>query len=120
MMTAVFAMGRIKKLALAAALMCASVCLHARRVAGAEFVVSVFGGIALTENNDLRLRQSGGTDLTFHNVSYEGKDFQSPIYYGARLTYFLSPNSHWGFGLEFFHAKLYLDAGDTVRVTGTS
>src|SRR2546428_7213653 len=87
--------------------------------AHAEFVASIFSGAALTENNDLRLKQSGGTDLTFHNVSYEGKDFQSPIYYGARLTYFLSPNSHWGFGLEFFHAKLYLDAGETVRVTGT-
>ncbi len=87
--------------------------------AQAELVASLFGGMAFTENNDLRLKQSGGTDLTFHNVSYEGKDFQSPIYYGARLTYFLSPSSHWGFGLEFFHAKLYLDAGDTVRVTGT-
>src|SRR2546427_1596993 len=91
--------------------------LGAGTAAKAEFVASLFGGMALTENNDLRLKQSGGTDLTFHNVSYEGKDFQSPIYYGARLTYFLSPNSHWGFGLEFFHAKLYLDAGDTVRVT---
>src|SRR5713226_5063709 len=84
-----------------------------------EFVVSAFGGVALTENNDLRLQQNGGTDLTFHNVSYKGKDFQSPPYYGARLMCFGSGQSHWGFGAEFVHAKLYLNTEDTVRVTGT-
>src|SRR6266446_5744239 len=90
-------------------------------VARAEVVASVFSGVALTENNDLHLKQSGGTDLMFHDVSYEGKDFQSPPYYGARLTYFASfasEDSHWGFGLEFFHMKLYLNADDQVHVTG--
>src|ERR1700722_7304794 len=84
-----------------------------------EFVLSAFTGLWLPENNDLRLRQSGGADLTFHNVSYQGRDFSSPPYYGARLTYFLPEQSHWGFGAEFFHAKLYLGTGDTVHVTGT-
>ncbi len=93
--------------------------LGASSAARAEFVASLFSGMALTENNDLRLKQNSGTDLTFHGVSYDGKDFQSPIYYGARLTYFLSEKSHWGFGLEFFHAKLYLNTDETVRVTGT-
>src|SRR5438552_3935201 len=93
--------------------------LGAGTAAKAEFVASLFGGVALTENNDLRLKQSGGTDLTFHNVSYQGNDFQSPPYYGARLAYFLSEQSHWGFGLEFVHAKIYLDTGDIVAVTGT-
>src|SRR6266852_5447725 len=37
--------------------------------AHAEFVASIFSGMALTENNDLRLKQNGGTDLTFHGVS---------------------------------------------------
>ena len=85
-----------------------------------EFVISVFTGVALTQNNDLRLREPGGTDLTFHDVSYSGEDFHPPPYYGARLTYFLPEQSHWGFGLEFFHAKVYLDTGDTVHVTGSS
>jgi lipid A oxidase len=84
-----------------------------------EFVLSLFTGLSLAENNDLRLRQAGGTDLTFHNVSYQGKDFSSPPYYGARLTYYLPGQSHWGFGLEYFHAKLYLGTGDIVHVTGT-
>lgn len=84
-----------------------------------EFVISAFTGLSLAENNDLRLRQPGGTDLTFHNVSYQGRDFTTPPYYGARLTYYLPAQSHWGFGVEYFHAKLYLGTGDTVHVTGT-
>src|SRR6266566_5956267 len=87
--------------------------------AQAELVASLYGGMALTENNDLRLKQSGGTDLTFHDVSYEGKDFKFPLYYGGRLTYFPVQIPHWGFGLEFFHAKLYLNTDETVHVTGS-
>ena len=83
-----------------------------------EIVGSFFTGFAFTEDNDLRLRQAGGTDLTFHNVSYKGKDFESPIYYGGRLAYFLSRQSHWGFGAEFFHMKMYAQTDDRVHVTG--
>src|SRR5438477_3044000 len=85
----------------------------------AEFIISLYGGAAFTDNNDLRLKQSGGTDLTFHDVSYSGKNLNSPPYYGGRLAYFLPQQLHWGFAAEFFHAKLYLNVGDTVRVTGT-
>src|SRR5437879_1798144 len=94
-------------------------CLGSGTAARAEFVVSAFGGAAFTQNNDLRLKQSGGTDLTFQGVSYEGRDFQSPQYYGARLSYFLPEHAHWGFGLEFIHAKIYLETGETVHVSGS-
>ena len=86
--------------------------------ARAELDLSVFTGVALTQDNDLDLHQSGGTDLTFHDVSYEGRDFEAPPYYGARLLWFPSENSHWGLGAEFFHIKLYADTGDIVHVTG--
>src|SRR5207245_7735582 len=65
-----------------------------------KFVVSAFGGVALTENNDLRLQQGGGTDLTFHNVSYKGKDFQSPPYYSARLMCFRLPHHPGNLGQD--------------------
>jgi lipid A oxidase len=86
--------------------------------ARAEFDLSVFTGVALTQDADLDLQQSGGTDLTFHDVSYEGRDFEVPPYYGARLLWFPSQASHWGFGAEFFHIKIYAQTGDTVHVTG--
>ena len=101
------------------ALACVLSLLGAGTSTKAEVVASVFGGMALTEDNDLELRQSGGTDLTFHGVSYKGKDFQSPQYYGARLSYFLSRQQHWGVGVEFVHAKMYLNNRESVPVRGT-
>lgn len=87
--------------------------------ARAEFNLSIFTGVALSQDSDLDLHQTGGTDLTFHDVSFEGRDFETPPFYGARLLYFLPNDSHWGFGAEFFHLKLYAQTGDTTRVTGT-
>src|SRR5438876_12150811 len=100
-------------------LACSSACVFSALEARAEFVTSIFVGLTSTDNNELRLRQSGGTDLTFHDVSYKSRNFESPPYYGARLAYFLPEHTHWGFGLEFFHAKMYLNNDAGVRVTGT-
>ena len=87
-------------------------------LARAEVNLSIFTGVALTQDNDLRLQQAGGTDLTFRDVSYEGRDFETPPYYGLRALWFPSEDSHWGFGAEFIHIKLYAETGETVRVTG--
>src|SRR5437762_621237 len=35
-------------------------------MAKAEVELSIFTGVALTQDNDLQLQQNGGTDLTFH------------------------------------------------------
>ena len=86
--------------------------------AHAEVEFSIFTGVALTQDSDLDLHQAGGTDLTFHDVSFEGRDFETPPYYGIRALWFPSEASHWGFGAEFFHMKIYAETGDTVRVTG--
>jgi lipid A oxidase len=93
--------------------------LFAEHGSCAEFVVSLFSGVTSAENNDLRLTLSGGTDLTFRDVSYKTHDWESPIYYGGRVAYFRANDAHWGVSLEFFHAKMYLNTEDTVRVTGT-
>src|SRR5437870_178235 len=85
----------------------------------AELVLSIYGGKALTDDTDLRLRQPGGTDLTFHDVSWVDRSFEMPLYYGARLTYWLDHSPRWGASLDFAHAKIYLDERDTVHVTGT-
>jgi lipid A oxidase len=87
-------------------------------VGRAEVELSIFTGVALTQDNDLQLRQGGRTDLIFHDVAYEGRDFASPPYYGLRGLWFPSEDSHWGFGAEFFHMKMFAETGDTVRVTG--
>ncbi|HEY1581550.1 MAG TPA: hypothetical protein VGF73_00460, partial [Chthoniobacterales bacterium] len=86
--------------------------------ASAEVELSIFTGVALSQDSDLELHQRGGTDLTFHDVSFEGRDFETPPYYGARALWFPSLDSHWGFGAEFFHMKMYAQTADTVHVTG--
>jgi len=80
--------------------------------------LSIFTGVALSQDSDLDLHQRGGTDLTFHDVSFEGRDFSTPPYYGIRALWFPSQTSHWGFGAEFFHMKMYAQTDDTVNVTG--
>ncbi len=80
--------------------------------------LSIFTGVALSQESDLRLEQNGGTDLTFHDVSFEGRDFNAPPYYGVRALWFPSEDSHWGFGAEFFHMKMYGETDATVHVTG--
>lgn len=87
-------------------------------LARAEVDLSIFTGVALTQDNDLDLHQRGGTDLTFHGISYEGRDFEVPPFYGARALWFPSEGSHWGFGAEFIHLKLYAETDATVHVTG--
>ena len=86
--------------------------------ARAEVELSIFTGVALTQDSDLELHQAGGTDLTFHSVEFEGRDFETPPYYGARALWFPSVQSHWGFGAEFFHMKMYAQTGETVQVSG--
>jgi lipid A oxidase len=86
--------------------------------ARAEVELSIFTGVALTQDSDVELHQRGGTDLVFRDVSFEGRDFETPPYYGARALWFPSDAAHWGFGAEFFHMKMYAQTDDTVRVTG--
>ncbi len=86
--------------------------------ARAEIDVSFFGGVALTQDSDLDLRKTPGTDLTFQDVSFEGRDFETPPFYGARALWFANEDSHWGFGAEFFHIKLYAQTDDVLHLSG--
>jgi lipid A oxidase len=103
-----------------ASLIAATFLLGTNKNAHAEFVISGFSGVSSAYDSDLHLHENNGTDLTFHNASYQTKDFgENAPYYGGRLTYFLSRESHWGFGLEFLHSKVFLDSGKSLHVTGT-
>jgi hypothetical protein len=89
------------------------------KISRAELVLSAFSGISDTYDSNLHLNENNGNSLTFHAAAYHTSDFNSPQYYAGRLAYFLSRESHWGFGLEFFHSKVYLDTERSFHVTGT-
>lgn len=92
--------------------------LLAPAAAIAEFSVALYAGKQFTGNGDLRLKQ-GQTDLKFHDVSWGDNSFESPIYYGGRVSYWFEDLPSWGLALDFTHAKTYLASGETVKVTGT-
>lgn len=65
-----------------------------------EVQVSFYAGKAWTLDSEVDY-----ADITT-DVSWEDESFESPIYYGARVSYFYDA---WGIALDFFHAKIHLD-----------
>lgn len=84
----------------------------------AEFSVAFYTGKLLTDNGDLRLKQ-GHTDLSFHDVRWEDHSFETPIFYGARISYWFDELPAWGLAIDFSHAKTILVASDSVAVNGS-
>jgi opacity protein-like surface antigen len=85
----------------------------------AEWRFEAYLGKASTSNADLKVEQpSRQNDLLFHNVEYTDRSFHTPLYYGLRGGYFVSPHSNFGFEVEFVHAKLYSNSQQEVYVSG--
>jgi lipid A oxidase len=87
--------------------------------ARAETDVSLYIGKSFTNDSDVRIRQPGGTRLTFEGVSWDDESFEMPIYYGWRVTHYLKPHPEWGVALDFFHYKVFSDTDAVLRVRGT-
>lgn len=84
----------------------------------AEDEVALYLGVALAPRSDLRLREPGGTDVTYHDVSWRTRSLKTPVYYGVRVTHWLKARPGVGVAVDYTHAKIYLK--DTVvHVTGT-
>lgn len=84
----------------------------------AETTVSAYVGISFTHDSAVRLRQPGGTDLTFQGVSWSSRSLELPLYYGLRITHHFAARPSWGVRLDFVHDKVYADAEEHHRVTG--
>ena len=86
--------------------------------ARADWILSGFLGAAKTQSSTIDLSLPGqATHLQLEGAEYRGESFQSPQYYGLRLTRTLSP---WlGIEGEFIHAKVFAEVDRDVRATGT-
>ncbi len=82
-------------------------------------VVSGYAGYPYTHRSDLRFVQPGATELTVHDVEWEGRPFKSPIYYGLRATRWTGGLSPFGRMLDFTHSKAIATPAQTVRFSGT-
>jgi lipid A oxidase len=87
--------------------------------ADAEWMLSLYGGIAHTLDSDVKLKAPESARLTFHDVSWEDQSFEEPQYFGLRLTYWLDRQSPWGLAVDFAHAKMIADLDQEVTVTGS-
>lgn len=101
------------------AVLLAAALLAPSGAARAEFFASGYLGVAAIGETDVDLTQPGGTDLRFHDLSFDDESLRSPIYYGWRFGYRFRERGDWGIELEYVHAKAFLREDDLVRVEGT-
>lgn len=82
--------------------------------------LSFYTGTTSAKSADLRLLQPRfGTDVTYHDVDFEGKPFHGSPYYGIKVGYFLPKSPRVGFEFEYNHAKMYAKVGESKQITGT-
>ena len=85
----------------------------------AEWFVSGYLGAASTHDSDVELNRPGGTQLTFSDISWDDKSFESPLYYGMRVGYWFNSRPNWAVAIDFTHAKMHSDPNQSVSVSGT-
>jgi lipid A oxidase len=78
--------------------------------ASAEFQFSGYGGIQGATGSNVKT--SDGADF---DPNWSGKSFKNPPYYGFRGTWWLDDfnKPNWGISLDYTHAKVYGDLGNT-------
>lgn len=97
-----------------AALSCATI-LVSSMPSLAEVQLSVYGGG--NTNLDSKVKTDRGAVHDSRTVSWDGKSFVAPPYWGARGTYWFERNKPWGVALDYTHQKAYADinfAADSV------
>jgi len=94
------------------------VALCSPSAARADWMLSGFLGAAKTQSSTIDLSlPAQSTQLQLEGAEYRGESFQSPQYYGVRLTKTVGP---WlGIEGEFIHAKVFAEVERDVRATGT-
>lgn len=80
--------------------------------AHAEFQISAYGGA--NENFDSKIKLNKGNVSDSRTVSWDGKSFQAPQYWGVRGTYWFKKGTSWGVALDYTHAKAYADVNFTA------
>jgi lipid A oxidase len=80
--------------------------------------IAVFGGWNDSFDSDITLKQPNGTNMTLHDVPWDGVSSEAPPYWGIRGTWWLANNPNWGLMFDYIHAKVVADKGAVVSVSG--
>ena len=90
--------------------------LPASTAAGPEWLNGGYFGMPYTHSSDVRFVKPGSTDLTAHDVNWDGKPFKSPIYYGLRSLRWNGGGQ--GVMVDFTHSKTISQPDQTLRFSG--
>ncbi|MCQ0091081.1 outer membrane protein [Roseovarius sp. M141] len=82
--------------------------------AAAEFELSLYLGAQSANDSDASGYLPNGGAAFDRNVSWKGKPFDNPFYYGGRAMWWTSGNL--GFGIEGTHTKAYASAADQAAI----
>lgn len=72
-----------------------------------EVQVSVYGGG--NTNFDSKVKTNRGAVSDSRTVSWDGKPFSMPPYWGVRGTYWFDRQNPWGVAIDYTHQKAYAD-----------
>jgi hypothetical protein len=84
----------------------------------AQWQVTASLGKAATSPSGLSIQSAADSALTVDRVHLRDESFDTPWYYGARLTRRLDRVPWLGLEIEFVHAKAIADASQVVRIRG--
>ncbi|MCL4768270.1 MAG: hypothetical protein KJZ80_18780 [Hyphomicrobiaceae bacterium] len=82
-----------------------------------ELFVGGYTGAPYTYPGDVRFQKPDGSELTVHDVGWDARPFDDPIYYGVRVARW-SGMSPFGSMVDFTHSKVYSQREQEVRLSG--
>ena len=88
---------------LASLLATSAIALAAAAPAHAELQLQAYGGGNTNLDSKVKTSENGLRDS--RTVSWDGKSFNMPPYWGVRATYWVDRQSPWGVALDYSHAK---------------
>ncbi len=81
-------------------------------------MIAAYTGAPYTSPGDVTVRKRGVHDFTVENVTWDGKPFEDPIYYGARLVRWYEGGAV-GAMADFTHSKAIARLTEEKEFSGT-
>jgi lipid A oxidase len=88
------------------------------REARAETWLSFSLGTNWTADSDLHVRSDDGDDVTLHDVRWQTRSFDRPLYWDVRITRYFESAPSVGIEFDVVHDKAYAEGRRSYRVTG--
>jgi lipid A oxidase len=83
----------------------------------AQWTASGYIGKTHTADANIQVTSRPDTDVTFKNVAFDDRSFDSPLYYGVRAGYMLTRSA--GVEGELMHIKAFARVHEPVAASGT-